>query len=73
MQGGSTITRQFVKNAYLTDKQSLSRKFVEIFKTVKITQVYSKPQILDYYLNTVYFGRGGARRERAALPEARPR
>jgi membrane peptidoglycan carboxypeptidase len=58
LQGGSTITQQFVKNAYLTDKQSLSRKFVEIFKAVKMTQVYSKPQILDYYLNTVYFGRG---------------
>ena len=58
LQGGSTITQQFVKNAYLTDQQSLSRKFVEIFKAVKITQVYSKPQILDYYLNTVYFGRG---------------
>jgi len=58
LQGGSTITQQFVKNAYLTDKQSLSRKIAEIFKAVKITQGYSKPQILDYYLNTVYFGRG---------------
>ena len=58
LQGGSTITQQFVKNAYLTDQQSMSRKLTEIFKAVKITQVYSKPQILDYYLNTVYFGRG---------------
>lgn len=58
LQGGSTITQQFVKNAYLTDKQSFSRKIAEIFKAVKITQGYSKPQILDYYLNTVYFGRG---------------
>jgi membrane peptidoglycan carboxypeptidase len=58
LQGGSTITQQFVKNAYLTDKQSLSRKLTEIFKAVKITQSYSKPQILGYYLNTVYFGRG---------------
>jgi len=58
LEGGSTITQQFVKNAYLTDKQSMSRKIAEIFKAVKITQGYSKPQILDYYLNTVYFGRG---------------
>ena len=66
LQGGSTITQQFVKNAYLTDKQSLSRKFAEIFKAVKITQGYSKPQILDYYLNTVYFGRGSYGVEAAA-------
>ena len=66
LQGGSTITQQFVKNAYLTDQQSLSRKLVEIFKAVKITQVYSKPQILDYYLNTVYFGRGSYGVEAAA-------
>jgi membrane peptidoglycan carboxypeptidase len=58
LQGGSTITQQFVKNAYLTDQQSITRKISEIFKAVKITRSYSKPQILDYYLNTVYFGRG---------------
>ena len=58
LQGGSTITQQFIKNAYLTDQQTFSRQVVEIFKSVKVTQTYSKPQILDEYLNTVYFGRG---------------
>jgi membrane peptidoglycan carboxypeptidase len=57
-QGGSTITQQFVKNAYLTDSQTLTRKVSEIFIAVKITAAYSKQRILDDYLNTVYFGRG---------------
>jgi membrane peptidoglycan carboxypeptidase len=58
LQGGSTITQQFVKNAYLTDAQTLTRKLSEIFIAVKITQTYSKAQILNDYFNTVYFGRG---------------
>ena len=57
-EGGSTITQQFVKNAYLTDNQTFTRKLVEIFKAVKITQTFPKTEILDDYLNTVYFGRG---------------
>jgi len=57
LQGGSTITQQFVKNAYLTDAQTVTRKLSEIFIAVKITQLYSKSQILDDYFNTVYFGR----------------
>jgi membrane peptidoglycan carboxypeptidase len=56
-QGGSTITQQFAKNAYLTDSQTITRKVTEIFIAVKITAAYSKQQILDDYLNTVYFGR----------------
>jgi membrane peptidoglycan carboxypeptidase len=58
LQGGSTITQQFVKNAYLTDAQTVTRKLSEIFIAVKITRSYSKTQILDDYFNTVYFGRG---------------
>jgi len=58
LQGGSTITQQFVKNAYLTQAQTFTRKLTEIFLAVKITQSYSKTQILDDYFNTVYFGRG---------------
>ncbi len=58
LQGGSTITQQFVKNAYLTDAQTMSRKLSEIFIAVKITHTYSKSEILDDYFNTVYFGRG---------------
>lgn len=58
LQGGSTITQQLVKNAYLTDDQTLTRKITEIFMAVKITRAYPKREILDDYLNTVYFGRG---------------
>jgi membrane peptidoglycan carboxypeptidase len=58
VQGGSTITQQFVKNAYLTDQQTLGRKLQEIFMAVKVTHAYSKTQILGDYFNTVYFGRG---------------
>jgi membrane peptidoglycan carboxypeptidase len=58
LQGGSTITQQFVKNAYLTDDQTFSRKVTEILMSVKITRAFPKQKILDDYLNTVYFGRG---------------
>ena len=57
-QGGSTITQQYVKNAYLSSEQTLSRKFQELILSVKIDRNYSKEQILEWYLNTVYFGRG---------------
>jgi membrane peptidoglycan carboxypeptidase len=57
LEGGSTITQQFVKNAYLTDDQTLTRKLTELFIAVKITRAYPKKQILADYLNTVYFGR----------------
>ncbi|MDH6111868.1 membrane peptidoglycan carboxypeptidase [Kitasatospora sp. MAP12-15] len=57
-QGGSTITQQYVKNAYLSQDQTLSRKLSEFFITLKINQKLSKDQILEGYLNTSYFGRG---------------
>jgi membrane peptidoglycan carboxypeptidase len=66
LQGGSTITQEFVKNAYLTDQQTLVRKLTEIFLAVKITNGYSKTQILNDYFNTVYFGRGAYGIEAAA-------
>jgi hypothetical protein len=66
LEGGSTITQQFVKNAYLTDQQTLTRKLSEIFIAVKITRAYSKRQILADYLNTVYFGRGSYGADAAA-------
>ena len=66
LQGGSTITQEFVKNAYLTDQQTLARKLTEIFLAVKITNGYSKTQILNDYFNTVYFGRGAYGIEAAA-------
>jgi membrane peptidoglycan carboxypeptidase len=57
-QGGSGITQQYVKNAYLNSDQSLSRKLRELAISVKLNREYSKDQILEWYLNTVYFGRG---------------
>jgi membrane peptidoglycan carboxypeptidase len=56
-QGGSGITQQYVKNAYLSDAQTLSRKLKELMIAVKLSREYSKDQILEFYLNTVYFGR----------------
>ncbi|HEX7355700.1 MAG TPA: transglycosylase domain-containing protein [Mycobacteriales bacterium] len=57
-QGGSTITQQYVKNAYLTQKRTFIRKIQEIALAVKISHQYSKDQILEDYLNTIYLGRG---------------
>ncbi len=57
-QGGSTITQQYVKNYYLTQERTLTRKFKEIMISIKIDKEVSKDQILEDYLNTIYFGRG---------------
>lgn len=57
-QGGSGITQQYAKNAYLSDARTLSRKLKELMIAVKLSRDYSKDQILEFYLNTVYFGRG---------------
>ncbi|MGW4646030.1 transglycosylase domain-containing protein [Kitasatospora sp. NPDC004289] len=56
-QGGSTITQQYVKNYYLTQDQTLSRKVRELFIALKVDQRQSKDEILQGYLNTSYFGR----------------
>ena len=58
VQGGSGITQQYVKNAYLTQERTLSRKFKELVIAVKLDRQYSKDQIFEWYLNTIYFGRG---------------
>ncbi|BCL29469.1 transglycosylase domain-containing protein [Streptomyces aurantiacus] len=65
-QGGSTITQQYVKNALLTPEQSLERKAHEALISVKLDRTRSKDEILEGYLNTVYFGRGAAGVESAA-------
>jgi len=58
VEGGSTITQQYVKNAFLTQDRTLTRKVKEFFIAIKIGQTQSKDQILENYLNTIYFGRG---------------
>lgn len=57
-QGGSTITQQLVKNAILTDEQSLNRKATEAFYALRLERQMTKDEILERYLNTVYFGSG---------------
>ena len=57
-QGGSTITQQYVKNAYLTSERSVVRKVKEAVLAVKLERELNKDEILERYLNTIYFGRG---------------
>ncbi|MFI8105931.1 transglycosylase domain-containing protein [Streptomyces sp. NPDC086023] len=57
-QGGSGLTQQYVKNHYLTQETSLTRKLKELFIAVKVNQKMSKDEILQGYLNTSYYGRG---------------
>jgi membrane peptidoglycan carboxypeptidase len=57
-QGGSTITQQYVKTVYLSSDRTLGRKIKEAAMAVKFEQEYSKKEILELYLNTIYFGRG---------------
>lgn len=65
-QGGSTITQQYVKNVYLSQDQSFSRKFTEMLLAVKLDRHVSKDKILEEYLNTSWFGRGTYGLQRAA-------
>ncbi len=65
-QGGSTITQQYVKQAYLTSEQSLFRKLREAALSMKLERQLTKQQILERYLNRIYFGRGAYGVEAAA-------
>ncbi|GGZ21914.1 penicillin-binding protein [Streptomyces poonensis] len=65
-QGGSTITQQYVKNVYLNQDQTISRKFTEAMIALKLDNQMSKDDILEAYLNTSWFGRGTYGIQRAA-------
>nr|WP_261379804.1 penicillin-binding protein PBP2A [Streptococcus sp. sy010] len=56
--GGSTITQQLAKNAYLTQDQTIKRKAREFFLALELTKKYTKQEILTMYLNNAYFGNG---------------
>ena len=56
--GGSTITQQLAKNAYLSQDQTVQRKAKEFFLALELTKKYSKKEILTMYLNNAYFGNG---------------
>lgn len=58
VQGGSTITQQYVKQAFVGDERSLKRKVSEAVLAYRVEQRYTKDQILEMYLNTIYFGHG---------------
>ncbi len=57
-QGGSTITQQYVKKAFLTPDKTLKRKISEAVLAYRVEKTYSKDKILEMYLNTIYFGHG---------------
>lgn len=65
-QGGSTISQQYVRGAVLSSERTLSRKLQEAAIAVKLQSEYSKDEILELYLNSVYFGRGAYGIETAA-------
>ncbi len=57
-QGGSTITQQLARNAFLTQEQTLKRKLLEVVLAFEIENKYTKKQILEMYMNQIYFGQG---------------
>jgi membrane peptidoglycan carboxypeptidase len=66
-QGGSTITQQYIKNAVLRDpSRTITRKIEEAVLAIKLERRHSKDEILDFYLNTIYLGRGAYGIEAAA-------
>lgn len=58
VEGGSTITQQLAKNAYFTQEKNITRKIAEVFMAFEFERNYSKNDILEFYLNTSYFGEG---------------
>jgi penicillin-binding protein 1A len=58
VQGGSTITQQLVKNLYFSQEKSFFRKVMEMSYAIRIEQQYSKAQILEMYMNSIYLGQG---------------
>lgn len=57
-EGGSTITQQLARNAFLTQDRALKRKIMEAMLAIRIEQYYTKQEILEMYLNQIYFGQG---------------
>ena len=65
-QGGSTITQQYVKQAFVGDERSIKRKVMEAMLAQRVEKRYGKAKILELYLNTIYFGHGAYGVESAA-------
>lgn len=58
VEGGSTLAQQTVKNIFLSQERTMTRKIREMFLAVQLERNYTKDQILEIYLNTIYFGHG---------------
>lgn len=58
VEGGSTITQQLAKNEYFTQEKKITRKMTEVFMAYEIEKNCSKDEILELYINTIYFGNG---------------
>ena len=56
VEGGSTITQQLAKNMYFTQEKKITRKIAEVFMSYEIEKNYSKDEILEVYVNTIYYG-----------------
>lgn len=65
-EGGSTITQQLVKNSFLTPKRTMKRKLQEAYMAINLERKYTKEEILELYLNKIYFGHGAYGVETAA-------
>ena len=65
-QGASTLSMQYARNLYLSNDKTVKRKFLEMFYTMRLESNYSKKEILEGYLNTVYYGHGAYGVEAAA-------
>lgn len=58
VEGGSTLAQQTVKNIFLSQERTMTRKIREMFLAIQLERNYTKDQILEIYLNTIYFGHG---------------
>lgn len=58
VEGGSTITQQFAKNTFFTQEKDFARKIAEIFAAIDLEKAYTKNDIIEMYMNTIYFGDG---------------
>ncbi|MDB9312433.1 penicillin-binding protein 1A [Spirulina sp. CS-785/01] len=66
VEGGSTITMQLVKNLFLSRERTVSRKLAEAVLAIRVEQIFTKDQILEMYLNTIYWGHNSYGVETAA-------
>ena len=66
-EGGSTLTQQLAKNAFLSPEQTMTRKIKEAILAIEIERKYTKDEILENYLNTIYFGQGAYGIKNAAI------